>query len=265
MTITSARPTWTRELDSARGTVREVARAIRPEFGKRAITTSRGLHDVQLHADLLAHDIISARLKSEYPGYGLVTEEDPGIPWPEADKMWVVDPLDGTNNFGYGIAHCAVALTLFSADRVVLAIIFDPILGREYYATEVAHSGFSVPATTPLGRATVSVVTDYSEDGRVRGQDVSSKIGSRSKRVVSLWSPAMDLALVASGGLDGMVCYRGSLLEVCGGLYVLQSAGGHVIGFDGEPLDIRRDMYQEPISFIAASTEVQAQEILDAL
>jgi myo-inositol-1(or 4)-monophosphatase len=256
---------WETQLDVARKGARLAGQALRSQFGKRAIAAYKGPNDVLLAADLTAQDVIAGQLRGAYPGYGLISEEEIRGPWPERDSVWVVDPLDGSNNFGYGIAHCAVAITLFHWDSVVLALVFDPLLEREFFATE--HR-----APTPLAgegvrlcEATVSLVTNYSPLGRDWLTQVNEALGSRCKRLVNLWAPALDLALVATGELDAMVCHDGDALDVCGGLFLVRSAGGCVLDLHGQPLGIGRSAFDEPISFVAARTEELAGETLDAV
>src|SRR5207244_8773184 len=137
-------------------------RALRSQFGQRAIAAYKGQNDVLLAADLTAQDVIAPQLRAAYPDYGLVSEEEVGDSWPAGGSVWVVDPLDGSDQFGYVIAHCAVAITLVHWDSVVLALVFDPLLEREFFATEDRALAPRSVAHVKLREATVSLVPNYS-------------------------------------------------------------------------------------------------------
>jgi myo-inositol-1(or 4)-monophosphatase len=253
---------WRPQLKVARTAAYEAARAIRPEFGQRDIIERRGLYDVQLRADITAQDIIVANLMRKFPDYGVVAEEGMQDDWNQAYNIWVVDPLDGTNNFGYGIAHCATTITLFAGDKVVLSVVRDVLLDREFFSAIGQPAEGTESAHIPVERATVSLVTDYSSEGRSAGYAMERVLSSHCKRVVTMWAPSLDLALVAQGSLDAMVCVRASLLDVCSGIFLVQMAGGCVLGANGRPLQMSRYMHSAPVSFVACRDFSLAEKLL---
>lgn len=257
-------PPMARESAVAREAAREAGQALRERFGSRSITAHKGLNDVQLEADLAAQRIIVRHLLEAFPHHGVVAEEEPYTHWSDQRFVWAVDPLDGTNNFGYGIAHCAIAISLFDRDRVRLAVVLDPLSEREYVAT--AHSPLpSVPTReVAMEEAVISLVTNYSDTGYEWFRRADALAAKGCRRAVNLWAPALDLALVASGAIDAMVCHAGYLLDVCGGLFLVQSAGGCVLDRDGYPFTARRSMHDEPLSFVAARSSALAHRLLEA-
>jgi myo-inositol-1(or 4)-monophosphatase len=257
--------TWEYHLNIARRAASEAGDAIRSQFGCRSITSYKGIHDVQLEADLLAQRIIVSKLTQESPECGIVAEEGSYKKWPDDELAWAVDPLDGSNNFAYGIAHCAIAISLFRGDSVVLALVWDPVTEREFFATDDQPMTRRVTGDIGLERATVSLVTNYSQDNHVWGSSFSDWLGARCKRVTTLWAPALDLALVADGSLDAMVCHEADLLDVCGGAYLVKSSGGSILSHDGRRIEIRRSMHGLPVSFVAARTTRLAQELIENL
>jgi myo-inositol-1(or 4)-monophosphatase len=263
--------TWRRQLDVARRAAKEAGRAIRDQFGHRAVSRYKGQFDVQLNADIQAQEVIHDHLRASYPDYGFVAEEAPDLRWTDEELLWAVDPLDGTNNFGYGIAHCCISICLFRRDSIVLALVVDPLMEREFSAiggagiVTVPAVGMVRGAAVTLSRATVSLVTDYSQHGRLWGNRLVAGIGGRCKRITSMWAPALDLALISAGSLDAMVCHEGGLLDVCAGIFLVQEAGGCVLDLDGQPFEVRRTAHDKPVSFIAARNPVLAIELAEAV
>ncbi|WP_168221259.1 inositol monophosphatase family protein [Actinomadura sp. WMMA1423] len=160
-------------------------------------------------------------------------------------------------------------ITLFRGGRPVMALVVDPLLEREFVATDAANGGASSRGAAaacppvPLRRSTVSLVTNYSAAGRVWGERMHGVLGGRCKRILSMWAPALDLALISTGQLDGMICHEGGLLDVGGGMLLVAAAGGHVLDLSGAPLAAHRSMYGRPVSFVAAGSPELARELLD--
>jgi myo-inositol-1(or 4)-monophosphatase len=253
---------WEPQLAAAVESARRAGKELQAQFGVRRTGRYKGRHDVQLRADLEAQQIIVDSLAEAFPGYGVLAEEGLRARWPDTERVWVIDPLDGTNNFGYGIGHCAISIALFDGEHVVLAVVVDPLLNREFIAVEGRPRPALPGGEVPLGRATVSLVTDYSEAGRIWGNRMSESLGARCKRTVSMWAPSLDLALISEGALDGMICNRGDMLDLCGGVFLVTAAGGSVLDMAGRPLRITSAMQDSPVSFVAARTPALAAELL---
>lgn len=269
MTITTTTETmtgtWASQLRSARQAAADAAEAIRLDFGVRHITSRKGPFDIQLRADLTAQSVIVERLRRDFPGYAVVAEEDLESAWLADVPTWVVDPLDGTNNFGYGVAHCAIAISLFARDEVVLAVVRDPLLGREFIAADGLPRTVSPGIPVSLADATVSLVSNYTRAARQRIGVVEEALGQRCKRVLRLWSPALDLALVADGQLDAVVCLNAKLLDVCAGGYLVRASGGLLTDLRGRELTLTRSMRSEPVSFIATRDAQLTSMLCDVL
>jgi len=251
------------ELTAAVSAARAAGAAIRADFGQRHVTSRKGRYDIQLRADLVAQRTIIRLLSHHFPNYSVVSEEGIQDTWDRSRMTWVVDPLDGTNNFGYGIAHCAVAITLFDDEAPVLSVIFDPIVDREFTALASSSEKKVNRIPTAVGHATVALVTDYSEEGRLTGRLLEDTLSQSCKRVTTMWAPALDLALVSAGALDAMVSRNAALLDVCAGILLVQSTGGCVLDASGQPLRLEKSLYRNGISFVAAGTEELARELLD--
>jgi myo-inositol-1(or 4)-monophosphatase len=256
---------WGKEVRVAREAALAAGEAIKRDFSRRHITLRKGPFDVQLRADNTSQKVVIARLTATEPVYPIVAEEGLEDLWEADGRLWVVDPLDGTNNFGYGVAHCAVAISLFDGEEVGVAVVRDPLLGREF----VGMAGGARPAapveTVALCDATVSLVSNYTTVARASIGSVEQYLGQRCKRVFRLWAPALDLALVANDVIDAVVCLNAKLLDVCAGAFLVRAAGGHILNMTGEPMRITRSLWQEPVSFVASRQLRLAKNLVETV
>src|SRR6188472_1535861 len=99
---------------------------LRAHFQKPLTVNTTTAHDIKLEVDVLAQDLITNILLERFPEHALYGEE--GIVGDQtSDHQWVVDPLDGTVNFFYGIPHFCVSIALRLHKKLVVGVIYDPI------------------------------------------------------------------------------------------------------------------------------------------
>src|SRR5437879_12194810 len=94
-------------------------------------------HDIKLEIDVHAQELITQSLLKEFPQHALYGEE--GIVGDQASEFqWVVDPLDGTVNYYYGIPHFCVSIALRWQPGILVGLIFDPLRDAPWTAQQGA-------------------------------------------------------------------------------------------------------------------------------
>jgi len=149
-------------------------------------------------------------IESHYPEHAFHGEESGRLG--EGDYRWVVDPLDGTNNFASGYSKFATAVAALYRDEPVAAAIYEPLTEDLYRAARDGGATLNaepLTATTslPLAHGTValvvglSVATDPDRLRQVRA--LESALREECKRVVTTWAPCIDWGLLARGSIEG--------------------------------------------------------------
>ncbi len=166
--------------------------------------------DVVTNADLQAEAIIIGHIKSRYPDHGLLTEEshpDPGNANPN-ESLWIIDPIDGTANYAYGLDHSAVSIAYAHAGRVQAAVVHCPFLKSTFTATlggGAYCNGSSIKprATTNLSQAILA--TGFpgwrTEVDTMIAQ--TRAVLSHCRDIRRFGAAAIDVCYVAGGKLDG--------------------------------------------------------------
>jgi myo-inositol-1(or 4)-monophosphatase len=252
--------------------------AVAEEVGRKTMLTidgqstwrSKGLFDIQIKADLEAEGEIVPRLRKLLPEAEVASEEMlTPVDWSKS-AVWIVDPLDGTNNFHASIPYLAISIGLRQSRRLVLAVIRDPVLEHTYIACpgsgakkdgEYLHP---VPGKA-LDKSTVSLITNYSIDGRKAGERLYLRLNSLARRVTTLWAPAADLVRASTGHIDAVVCVNALYGDVCCGLLIVAEAGGSIFGPDGNDVDVPSLDPAEPVSFVASLSRKLARELFDSV
>jgi myo-inositol-1(or 4)-monophosphatase len=206
-------------------------------------------YDIKLELDVRCQRLIERRLRAAFPQVNLLAEEgDSGDV--NLKSRWVVDPIDGTVNFAYGIPHACVSIALqakrggksrgtrHASHVTLLGVVYDPFTDEMWTAVRGGPAKLNgrVIRVSARGRLSECLVTTGFAKSAQSLEDMLPFFGrlARSVRKVRmLGSAALALTYVATGRLDAYVESRVSLWDICAGGLILERAGGE---FWSEPL-----------------------------
>jgi len=189
-------------------------------------------------ADREAERVIRELLSAERPDDGLVGEEGSRIEG--GGRRWVVDPLDGTVNFLYGLRAWGVSIALEDKDGLAVGVVFNPVSGECFTAERgrgAAMSGRPIHVTDcrSLDRAMVSTGFSYESDRRADQAAVLIELLPRIRDLRRAGAAALDLAYVAAGRVDAFYERGLKRWDEAAGLLLVHEAGGVTADLDGEP------------------------------
>ena len=210
---------------------------------------------------------IQARMLREiqtwFPGDGIVAEEAGGRIDVEQEFVWVLDPLDGTNNFALGIPCFAVSVGILRTGELYAGVVHDPNTEltlqarrgagafsgerRLALAAHPLHGASNVCIRAPVSPALRPVVDGWLARHKVR----------------VFGSVALHLAYAALGAIDLVVDDRAMLWDIVAGATILLESGGRLTGLHGAPLfpvDLR-DLNEHAIPFAAGNPEAHREVI----
>ena len=225
-----------------------LARRRRAE-GVAVAATKSTLADVVTEADREVEDLVRARLAAARPGDAILGEEGGATGAPAGDPTgitWVVDPIDGTVNYLYGIPHYAVSIAAVTGEPTAarwqqqVGVVHQPVTDELFHATRgggawLGDQRLHVGAPTAAGAL---VATGFGYDPATHEGDFARlrRVMPFARDIRRAGAASLDLAYVAAGRLDGYF-ERGlhPWDHAAGGLLVVE-AGGRVGGMpDGAP------------------------------
>ena len=162
--------------------------------------------DLVSAADEAAQELIRSRLAAARPGDGFLGEEG-GDETGSSGLRWIVDPLDGTINFLFGIPQWAVSIAVEDADGVVAGVVYDPPRDELWSAVrggDAVLDGEPVRCSdrTSLGEALVSTGFGYSEDVRREQAATIAALLPDVRDIRRFGAAALDLVWTAAGRYD---------------------------------------------------------------
>lgn len=223
---------------------------------------TKGINSLVTYVDKTAEEKLVAGLSAILPESGFITEEGT-VEQGGHSTEWIIDPLDGTNNFLHGIPHFAVSVALRVDRELVLGVVHDVMSDQTFYAWQdggayVNGKQIRVSQTKVLSKAIIATGFPYQIDDTRHLLTTLDYFIKKARGVRRFGAAALDLAYVACGRFD--VYYETTLnaWDIAGGAVIVKEAGGGITGFKDDA-----DFLLE--GKVIASNGYLHQEILDLI
>jgi myo-inositol-1(or 4)-monophosphatase len=185
--------------------------------------------DLVSEADHAAERLIRERLQAARPGDGVLGEEG-GDHAGTSGVRWVVDPLDGTVNFLFGIPQWAVSIACEDADGALTGVVYDPLRDELFSAERDGVpmlDGAPIRASTRTDLSTALVGTGFGYDAEVRRAqaEVVARLLPDVRDIRRFGSAAVDLAWTACGRLDAYYEHGLNAWDMAAGRLICERAG----------------------------------------
>lgn len=184
-------------------------------------------------ADRASEDLISRRIASARPDDGMIGEEQAADRRGTTGLRWVVDPLDGTVNYLYGIPQYSVSIGVEDADGALVGVVYDPSRDETFAARR--HQGATLDGSRlqiapPNSFAAALIASGYAYDAKMRRQQatmLADLIGD-VRDVRRFGSAALDLSWLAASRWDGYSEFALNHWDRSAGSLIVTEAGGTV-------------------------------------
>ena len=205
----------------------------------RGVERKSSRTDLVSDADRDAEAAIEEILSAERPDDGLLAEEGSSRE-AVSGRRWVVDPLDGTTNFLYGIPAWAVSIALEDADGSALGVVADPVRGETFTAIRgrgAACNGEPIEVTGEERLDTALVATGFSYEAQERQAQAAllAEVLPRVRDIRRVGAAALDLCWVATGRLDAYYERGLKHWDWAAASLLVAEAGGRLRWLEGEP------------------------------
>lgn len=238
-----------RALTSAVEAARAVGKLMRENQWSRKKVNSEVQYDIKLELDVRSQELIQKKLKKAFPEVDFLGEEGEFNP---SDKpyRWVVDPIDGTVNFAYGIPHACTCIALQrrlplqkekgprkpGTDEVeeyetVVGVIYDPFCDELWTAirgqkAKLNDRHIQVSRRKKLNEAIVAIGFAKLEDTINRMMPLFQALVPRVRKVRMMGSAGLAMAYVATGRMDAYREFGVRIWDIAAGGLIVECAGG---------------------------------------
>ncbi len=211
--------------------VRRAGAFLRSRFHEVHCVDEELAHDIKLRLDKETQALIVDYLFAYYPDYAVLGEEG-GISAaaPNAPE-WVIDPIDGTVNYFYGIPIFCVSIALRVGEKVVLGCVYDPMQDECYTVCEgqppcLNGEPIRVSSRARMAEAVVFIGHGSHDGSGAAGIARFAHISAQVRKIRILGSAALTLCYIAAGRFDAYIENRINLWDFAAARAILEAAGG---------------------------------------
>jgi myo-inositol-1(or 4)-monophosphatase len=239
---------------------KKAGRLLLAHFEKKVVVKTKGDRDYATEIDLKSEKMITDFIKSEFPHDNILAEENKyGVS--DSPYKWIIDPIDGTHNYMYGIRDFGISIALAYKEKIVVGVIYMPI-GDEMYVAVRGNGAYLNSKKIHVSKRPIRQATMV-HDSSIRAfkKNMIKNLSVLSEKVFNLrmyGCSVRGLTYLAQGKVDVVVEYEEKIWDCAAGLLLAHEAGGKITDFQGKQWDIKTSSY-------IASNPVIHKEILNVL
>src|SRR5829696_9077023 len=219
-------------IELAERIARETGAQLRAAFENRdlRIETKSSHTDLVSEADVAAETLIRERLLAARPDDGMLGEEGSDSAG-TSGLRWIVDPLDGTTNFLFGLPQWGVSIAVEDVQGMLAGVVYDPMLDELWAAQRGAEpllNGEPIDGrehAQDLATALVATGFGYAADVRAAQAEVAGRLLPRVRDIRRIGSAAIDLAWTAAGRYDAYFERGIKTWDFAAGALICEAAG----------------------------------------
>ena len=223
--------------------VQSTRRIIRREENHLEIT-AKGRANFVTQVDVQVQEYLRQELKKLYPEVKLFAEEQVRISMNPKEAYWILDPIDGTQNFIRHTSTSAVSLAYYAGGALQFGVIYNPFLEETFYASQgqgafLNGQPLHVTTNSSLAECLVAIGTSpYEREYAASNWPLFAEVFSRCMDIRRGGSASLDLAYVAAGRFDAYLEHYLKPWDMAAGLVIIREAGGQITNFAGSPIDV---------------------------
>jgi myo-inositol-1(or 4)-monophosphatase len=215
---------------------------MRKNLAKPKRVNSATQYDIKLELDVRSQRLIERTLRSSFPKIPILGEEEI-LGNPDSDYRWIVDPIDGTVNYAYGIPHSCVCIALqkrrqgrakrtdLYGSETLLGITYDPFLDELWTAEagKPARCNNRKICVSDRRHLNESIITmGFSKKAQVISKNLPTftSLVTKVRKVRMFGSAGLSLAWIAAGRIDAYLEAGVRIWDVAAGSLLIQQAGG---------------------------------------
>lgn len=206
---------------------------LKEAFNNCQVHEKSSSYDLVTDADIESQKIIYEVIQEAFPEHSLLGEEENSTNSVLRDNLWIVDPIDGTNNYAHGIPHFSISIAYAEKGEVLMGFVYDPFRDELFHSVKgegafLNDRKISVTSIDSLNKAVIATGFYYDRGGLMeRTLDTIKRLFKYPVQGIRRnGSAALDIVWVACGRFDAYFEYQLSVWDFAAGLLIAEEAGG---------------------------------------
>lgn len=249
-----------KELETAKTIAREAGKILLEYYKTGAEIQMKGDDSPVTAADHAANDFLVKELIKHFPNDAILSEELPdNLIRLESNRVWMVDPMDGTKQFIDKVGEFSVMIGLTVDNKPVIGVVYYPIADKMYYAE--AGKGAYLEQKFTTKRIRVDLTTDTNKLTAAMSKShhsskvdiINDELGITHK--IKHGSVGLKFGLIAEGIAHVYTHLSGktNMWDTCGPEVILREAGGRITDMHGHPLEYNKSDVRNTTGIVATN------------
>ncbi len=229
----------------AQSAARAASEVLLKYFGRVEFRHKQASHNLVTTADLESEQLISQMIEAQFPSHAILREESASTGGLDAEHLWIVDPLDATNNYAHGIPHFCISIGYAHRGQRQVGVVYDPLRNEMFSAVRGGGAKLNdqpIRVTNPSDLTECIVATGfYYERGEVMERTLDGLrdlFRQNIRGMRRMGAAGLDLSWVACGRMQAFFEYRLAPWDYAAGSLIVEEAGGICRDRAGHPLTL---------------------------
>lgn len=219
--------------------IRSAGKFLSDEYRSARDVSEKQRYDLVTTSDQEVEKFIIREIRSFFPEDGIYAEES-GSHHGSSGRRWIIDPVDGTADFVFGVPYFAISAALEAAGGIVEGYVYNPIADEMY--TAYRNDGYArlngaeihVSATEELSEALIAFGFSANLEAMEQYASEWGDLMVCCRKTLPLITPSLTICNVARGRIDAYIDTGSSIEGKAAAGLILQRAGGEIISYNKE-------------------------------
>lgn len=227
----------------AKNTAQKAGEIVKSYYGKAKSYDKPGRMNFITDADLASNKFIEEEIKKNFPNHQILSEEDKIHEMKNAENLWIVDPLDGTTNFKFGIPLFCVSIAYVENGEVNIGAVYDPNHDELFWA-EKGKGAFlngqklKIDDQWSLQNAVIALDGNY-ELNKMKGKlEIILKLDQYPATLRLLGSAVLGISYLAANRINLYFENYVYPWDIAASSLIVQEAGGKVLEYNKQPFNL---------------------------
>ncbi len=215
---------------------KKAGKVLMENFEKKKQVHHKEARELVTNVDVESEGVIVKTIRDRFPNHKFESEELGGEKYTAEDYVWIVDPLDGTHNYTYGVPFFNTSIALARGGQLILGTIYDPVHEKMYYAEKGKGAFVNGRPTHVSDRSKLSEALVMYDNQFHKRDDMFPNLQKLYPKIFTVrisGSATTDACLVASGIADARIWHKTKVVDVAAGVVIVEESGGKATDFRG--------------------------------
>ncbi len=225
-------------IQTAKEAALQAGQYLKERFTQQLFPDLESHNDVKLPEDKESERRIIEVIHQRFPNHTIFSEEI-GVVERNDEFVWIVDPLDGTNNYFIGYPYFSVSIALEYQGETILGVVYNPVSEQMFWAEKgkgayLNQKKIAVNTRNEVKRAVGTYVRGRDSVTKQQELAFTEPLFLNTKRLIRTIAPALDWCLLAHGWIDYVVMQKSGIMDVAAGILIAQEAGARVTDWQNQ-------------------------------